>query len=190
MLAWSNQPGQKIWGVDAQLYLLRSERNWGIGDFTDLCNLIDIAAGWGASVVGLNPLHALFIEDPEHASPYEPASRLYLNILNMIRKRLESCYLVKAKCAAGVLRRIKIGFKGAVGVSMMRRSADLSCLLCFAARFPDLLGLTQTFSFRRIYRLPRFACLFIDLAIGQTRRILIVAQPSVDSGIISLRAGP
>jgi 4-alpha-glucanotransferase len=75
--------GQKIWGVDAQLYLLRSERNWGIGDFTDLCNLIDIAAGWGASVVGLNPLHALFIEDPEHASPYEPASRLHLNILNI-----------------------------------------------------------------------------------------------------------
>ena len=39
---------QKIWGVAAQLYLLRSERNWGIGDFTDLNNLIDIVAGWGA----------------------------------------------------------------------------------------------------------------------------------------------
>jgi 4-alpha-glucanotransferase len=74
---------QRIWGVAAQLYLLRSERNWGIGDFTDLHNLIDIAAGWGASVIGLNPLHALFIDDPEQASPYAPASRLYLNILNI-----------------------------------------------------------------------------------------------------------
>jgi len=83
-----------------------------------------------------------------------------------------------------------IEFKGAAGVSTIRRPGDLSFLLCFAARFPDLLGLTQTFSFRRIYRLPRFACLFINLAIGQTRRIVIVAQSSVDSGIISLRAGP
>jgi 4-alpha-glucanotransferase len=65
------------------LYLLRSERNWGIGDFTDLNALIDIAAGWGASLVGLNPLHALFVDDPEQASPYAPASRLYLNILNI-----------------------------------------------------------------------------------------------------------
>jgi 4-alpha-glucanotransferase len=75
--------GQKLWGVAAQLYLLRSEHNWGIGDFTDLCTLIDIGAGWGASAVGLNPLHALFVDDPEHASPYAPASRLYLNILNI-----------------------------------------------------------------------------------------------------------
>ena len=83
MLAGLNRKDQKIWGVAAQLYLLRSERNWGIGDFTDLYNLIDIAAEWGASVVGLNPLHALFIDDPEQASPYAPASRLYLNILNI-----------------------------------------------------------------------------------------------------------
>jgi 4-alpha-glucanotransferase len=75
--------GQKLWGVAAQLYLLRSEHNWGIGDFTDLRTLIDIAAGWGASAVGLNPLHALFTDDPEHASPYAPASRLYLNVLNI-----------------------------------------------------------------------------------------------------------
>jgi 4-alpha-glucanotransferase len=75
--------GRRTWGIAAQLYLLRSERNWGIGDFTDLCTLIDIAAEWGASVVGLNPLHALFLDQPEHASPYAPASRLFLNILNI-----------------------------------------------------------------------------------------------------------
>ncbi len=75
--------GQKLWGIAAQLYLLKSEHNWGIGDFTDLCTLIEIAAGWGASLIGLNPLHALFVDQPEHASPYAPASRLYLNILNI-----------------------------------------------------------------------------------------------------------
>jgi 4-alpha-glucanotransferase len=73
----------RIWGVATQLYLLRSEHNWGIGDFTDLCMLIDIAAKWGASVIGLNPLHALFLDDPERASPYAPLSRLFLNVLNI-----------------------------------------------------------------------------------------------------------
>jgi 4-alpha-glucanotransferase len=37
----------------------------------------------GADVIGLNPLHALFPDDPEHASPYSPASRLLLNVLNI-----------------------------------------------------------------------------------------------------------
>ncbi|MDN5872267.1 MAG: 4-alpha-glucanotransferase [Nitrococcus sp.] len=72
---------RRRWGISAQLYLLRSERNWGIGDFSDLQRLIAIAAELGASVIGLNPLHAMFPDDPERASPYSPASRLFLNIL-------------------------------------------------------------------------------------------------------------
>lgn len=75
--------GEKIWGIAAQLYQLRSGRNWGVGDFTDLRDLVEIAAAWGASIVGLNPLHALFLDEPERASPYAPASRLFLNVLNI-----------------------------------------------------------------------------------------------------------
>lgn len=73
--------GQRLWGLAAQLYLLRSASNWGIGDFTDLCRLVELSAGQGINVVGLNPLHAMFMDDPEHASPYSPASRLLLNVL-------------------------------------------------------------------------------------------------------------
>ena len=71
------------WGIAVQLYAVRSETNWGIGDFSDLQRLTDVVAGCGADVVGLNPLHAMFLDDPEHASPYSPASRLLLNVLNI-----------------------------------------------------------------------------------------------------------
>ena len=70
-----------VWGISLQLYLLRSTSNWGIGDFTDLKQIVRVAADLGASTVGLNPLHAMFLDAPEHASPYSPASRLFLNIL-------------------------------------------------------------------------------------------------------------
>ena len=77
----SMQAGGRIWGVSAQLYLLRSQRDWGIGDFGDLRHLAEITAAHGADVIGLNPLHAGFLDNPEHASPYSPASRLLLNPL-------------------------------------------------------------------------------------------------------------
>ena len=77
------QQGQRYWGVSAQLYLLRSANNWGIGDFTDLRQLVEMASAAGADIVGVNPLHAMFLDDPEQASPYSPATRLLLNVLNI-----------------------------------------------------------------------------------------------------------
>ena len=80
------QPGalsaqRRIWGLAVQLYALRSQRNWGMGDFTDLKTLIDFSAQVGAGIVGVNPFHALFPHNPLHASPYSPSSRLFLNVL-------------------------------------------------------------------------------------------------------------
>lgn len=71
----------KVWGPAVQLYALRSRRNWGIGDFTDLRRLVEDCRETGASIIGLNPLHALFPHNPPHASPYSPSSRRFLNIL-------------------------------------------------------------------------------------------------------------
>lgn len=73
--------GGKVWGLAIQLYAVRSSRNWGIGDFSDLREAIATAAQAGASAVGLNPLHALFPDRPEAASPYGPSSRMFLNPL-------------------------------------------------------------------------------------------------------------
>ena len=53
----------------------------GIGDFTDLAGLIELAHHLGADGVGLNPLHALFDDRPGDCSPYSPNSRLFLNAL-------------------------------------------------------------------------------------------------------------
>ena len=73
--------GQRLWGFSVQLYTLRSERNWGIGDFHDLANLIRCASAANASFLALNPLHALDIDAPGHCSPYSPNDRRRLNIL-------------------------------------------------------------------------------------------------------------
>jgi 4-alpha-glucanotransferase len=73
--------GERSWGISLQLYLLRSRSNWGIGDFGDLARLATITAHLGCDALGLNPLHQMFPDKPEHASPYSPASRSFLNIM-------------------------------------------------------------------------------------------------------------
>lgn len=79
---------ERVWGLSLQLYELRSNRNWGIGDFDDLRVMIDLVASLGGDFVGLNPLHAPFLADAGRCSPYEPSSRLFLNPLYIAVDRL------------------------------------------------------------------------------------------------------
>ncbi|MGU3525537.1 4-alpha-glucanotransferase [Enterobacteriaceae bacterium C23F] len=73
--------GKKLWGSCVQLYTLRSEKNWGIGDFGDLKVMLPEIARRGGSFIGLNPIHALYPANPESASPYSPSSRRWLNVI-------------------------------------------------------------------------------------------------------------
>ena len=73
--------GRRVWILAVQLYGVRSARNWGHGDFTDLAALLEIVAGLGGAGVGLNPLHALFYDRSATGSPYSPSSRLFINPL-------------------------------------------------------------------------------------------------------------
>lgn len=73
--------GERRWGVACHVYSLRSNTNWGMGDFTDLRTLAGTLGGMGVASVGVNPLHSLFPHNPLHASPYSPSSRLFLNPL-------------------------------------------------------------------------------------------------------------
>ena len=71
--------GKRRFGIAAHLYTLRRAGDQGIGDFTALGALAARAAGQGAAVVGLNPLHARFPEAPDRASPYHPSDREFVD---------------------------------------------------------------------------------------------------------------
>ncbi|MFU8815838.1 MAG: malto-oligosyltrehalose synthase [Pseudomonadales bacterium] len=73
--------GARWWGLAVQLYGMRRAHDWGIGDFSALPGLVRTSARHGAALLGLSPLHAMFTARPEHASPYSPSSRLFLNVL-------------------------------------------------------------------------------------------------------------
>jgi 4-alpha-glucanotransferase len=73
--------GRRLWGVAVQLYTLRSGHNWGIGDFTDLLEVLRLAAEQGADFIGISPVHALFPADPTLYSPYSASSRHALNVM-------------------------------------------------------------------------------------------------------------
>jgi 4-alpha-glucanotransferase len=108
----------RCWLLAVQLYGVRSARNWGIGDFTDLQGLLELANHLGADGVGLNPLHALFDDRPGDCSPYSPNSRLFLNALYIdieklpefiashesrdLRAHLRACDVVDYAAVAGL----------------------------------------------------------------------------------------
>ncbi len=74
--------GRRTWGLATQLYSVRSQRSWGIGDLTDLADLaVWSGSRHGAGFVLVNPLHAAAPTAPMEPSPYLPTSRLFVNPL-------------------------------------------------------------------------------------------------------------
>ena len=124
----------KLAGLAVSLFGVRSERNWGIGDFSDLQRLSRwAAASLGVSFLGLNPLHVLHNREPYNTSPYLPLSAyfrnpIYLDVeaiedfeacpaaqrivrgelfqaeLASLRKSEQVCYEVVARMKRGILR--------------------------------------------------------------------------------------
>lgn len=79
----------KLAGLGVSLYGLRSHRNWGCGDFTDLGALCRwTASELHASFVALNPLHIIANRLPFNASPYLPISVFYKNFLYIDLERI------------------------------------------------------------------------------------------------------
>lgn len=76
-----DNPDRRLLGISCQLYTLSSNRNWGIGDFTDLGDLISHSAEADIDMICLNPLHAPHLAGADFASPYSPSDRRFLNPL-------------------------------------------------------------------------------------------------------------
>lgn len=67
-------------GVMAQLYSVRSQDSWGMGDFHDLGHLAEVVGKEaGADFLLINPLHAAEPFPPVEDSPYLPTTRRFIN---------------------------------------------------------------------------------------------------------------
>ncbi|MDY6950895.1 MAG: 4-alpha-glucanotransferase [Thermodesulfobacteriota bacterium] len=102
-------------GIALSLYGIRSHRNWGVGDFGDLKEMVRwVAEDLHGSVIGLNPLHALYNRRPYNTSPYLPMSRFYRNPIYLDIPAMEDYEaspeaqeLVRAWEAQGVLAELR-----------------------------------------------------------------------------------
>jgi len=71
----------RAWGWAVQLYALRSNGSWGIGDMADLRRFASWSRKQGASLALLNPLGAQTPVNPYQASPYYASSRRFRNTM-------------------------------------------------------------------------------------------------------------
>lgn len=150
----------RTWILAVQLYGLKSARNWGIGDFTDLERLIELAASLGAGGIGLNPLHVLFDDRPGDCSPYSPNSRLFLNPLYIDVEQLpEFSRNDHPDGSAAVIQLKQQAIIDYAAVAKLKRRALRSAFAAFKVN-PKSERLAQFGKFReaRGRLLSRFAC--------------------------------
>ncbi|MDH2386292.1 4-alpha-glucanotransferase [Bradyrhizobium sp. CER78] len=148
----------RCWVIAVQLYGVRSARNWGVGDFTDLEGLLEFAHRLGADGVGLNPLHALFDDRPGDCSPYSPNSRLFLNALYIDVEKIPE-FRIDAATRAALAHLRSNDMVDYVGVAALKWPALRAAFAAFKAN-PGL-GRWQDFEAYRKEQgtlLSRFAC--------------------------------
>jgi 4-alpha-glucanotransferase len=145
------------WLLAVQLYSIRSARNWGIGDFTDLAKLVGLAGMLGADGVGLNPLHALFADRPRDCSPYSPNSRLFLNGLYIDVEKIPEYRPRKDREVIARLRQAET--VDYAGVAELKWRALRQAFAKFSAdRAPARLADFEKFRAEHGRLLHRFAC--------------------------------
>ena len=100
----------RAWGLATQLYSVRSQRSWGIGDLTDLADLaVWSASRHGAGFVLVNPLHAAAPTPPMEPSPYLPTSRRFINPLYLRVEAIAEFAYVRQR---GSIRKARVEVAG------------------------------------------------------------------------------
>src|SRR5665647_901618 len=99
--SWSPRTSCSRSGVTttAQLYSVRSEQSWGIGDLADLRDVARRARRrTGADFLLINPLHAAEPVTPLTPSPYLPRTRRFVNPIYLrVEESPETAYLPVAE---------------------------------------------------------------------------------------------
>jgi 4-alpha-glucanotransferase len=123
--------GGRLAGIAISLYGIRSARNWGAGDFTDLEQFVRWAArDLGVSIVALNPLHAIHNREPYNTSPYLPLASFYRNYLyldidripEMRHSRAARTLLARAEVQAAIASSRAADLVDYEGVARLKRS--------------------------------------------------------------------
>jgi 4-alpha-glucanotransferase len=70
---------ERGWGAFLPLYALKTDKDWGSGDYTGLGALTEWVAEKGGQAVGTLPLLPVFLGRSFEPSPYTPVSRLLWN---------------------------------------------------------------------------------------------------------------
>lgn len=107
--SWLGMPSRlgarRLWGLAVQLYSVRSENSWGVGDLTDLTDLaVWGGARHGAGYVLVNPLHAAAPTNPMEPSPYLPTSRRFANPIYLRVEAIPECARLAKGGRIGKLR--------------------------------------------------------------------------------------
>ncbi|MBI4541059.1 MAG: 4-alpha-glucanotransferase, partial [Gemmatimonadetes bacterium] len=121
------ESGRKVWGAFLPAYAVRSARNWGCGDLTDVAELGRWIAAQGGSLLATLPLLASYLDAPFDPSPYAPVSRVFWNELYVDVRRLpelEGCEGAR-RILESEATRLEIGALRAGSLVDYRRQARL-----------------------------------------------------------------
>ena len=132
--------GGRAFGIATQLYATRGRADQGIGDFTVLGDLAAEAARQDASLVVINPLHALFAAERGRASPYQPSDRrfldpIYIDVAGLGEAgigRAHDLYTTHAGAFAAQSAASDVGYRAVWGLKQQvleRRFADFESLI-------------------------------------------------------------
>lgn len=92
----------RFFGLSAHLYALRHDSDWGIGDFETLSQTAEATGVMGGRLLGINPLHHMFTDDRERASPYQPSDRrfvdpIYIDVTALTSRKPPEIEALRAK---------------------------------------------------------------------------------------------